>query len=113
MDWFRPIAGGTATNGSHAIQNSNSNPVDQVLDIGSKVRFEGFYHLDEMQEYGDEGNYYAYNQQISYGLPDYNNYIPISELTEVDKNGKPRISCLISSQAGWKTLTSALMALTK
>ncbi|MGX6988588.1 peptidoglycan amidohydrolase family protein [Leuconostoc fallax] len=101
MDWFRPIAGGTATNGSHAIQKSNSNPVDQVLDIGSKVRFDGFYHLDSMQEYGDEGKYYAYNQQISYGLPDYNNYIPISELTEVDKNGKPTKDQLFDFKPGW------------
>lgn len=86
---------------SHAIQNSHSNSVGQVLDIGSKVRFEGFYYLDSMQEYGDEGKYYAYNQRINYGLPDYNNYIPISELTEVDKHGKSNKDQLFDFKPGW------------
>lgn len=58
---------------------------DQILDVGSTVRIDGTFSLDDLVLYN--GEYYAVSTPLLIPKVDYHNYIPVGPLTETDDKG--------------------------
>lgn len=63
---------------------------DQVLNIGSTVRIDGNFSLDDLVEFpAKSGKFYAVSNPLAIPKVDYHNYIPVGPLTETDDKGNP------------------------
>ncbi len=63
---------------------------DQVLNIGSTVRIDGNFSLDDLVEFPEgSGKWYAVSTPLLIPKVDYHNYIPVGPLTETDAHGNP------------------------
>ncbi|WP_312399491.1 peptidoglycan recognition family protein [Leuconostoc lactis] len=63
---------------------------DQVLNVGSTVRIDGNFSLDDLVEFpAKSGKWYAVSNPLAIPKVDYHNYIPVGPLTETDDQGNP------------------------
>ena len=58
---------------------------DQILEVGSTVRIDGIFCLDDLVPYN--GGYYTVSTPLLIPKVDYHNYIPVGPLTETDDKG--------------------------
>lgn len=60
---------------------------DQILNVGSTVRIDGTFSLDDLVPWN--GGWYTVSTPLLIPKVDYHNYIPVGPLTETDANGNP------------------------
>lgn len=72
------------------LPNEYDKEADQVLNIGSRVKINGVFSLDDLIEFPkNSGKWYAVSTPLLIPKVDYHNYIPVGPLVETDDHGNP------------------------